>query len=214
MLSVSARVIAPIDGIVTGRNYHVGAVVRTGASGESEPLLTIVQTSRVRIVVEVPDRDAVFLDKGAPATFRPDALPDRAYKGTISRTAVAEDKGTLRAEIDLDNSDGRLRPGQAGHVAIALADHSEGLTIPVSAVLEDGDGPQARDSQSCYRVKEGRTVRTPIRLGQLIPDASMDEVIGGLGEGDTIVADWRGVDDQDGVNALGSVSFSGTYQGH
>ncbi len=94
LLSVSARVIAPIDGIVTGRNYHVGAVVRTGASGESEPLLTIVQTSRVRIVVEVPDRDAVFLDKGAPATFRPDALPDRAYKGTISRTAVAEDKGT------------------------------------------------------------------------------------------------------------------------
>ena len=163
ILSVAARVIVPIDGIVTDRNDHVGEVVRPASAGGSSPLLTIVQASRVRVVVEVPDCDAVLLDKGDPAIFRPHALPDRVYEGTISRTAVAEEEGTLRAEIDLDNSDGRLRPGQAGQVTIALEDHPDALVIPVTAILRDGDGREARSSCSCYRITDGRAVRTPIR---------------------------------------------------
>ncbi len=142
-------------------------------------------------------------------TFRPDALLDRAYKGTIARTAVAEDKGTLRAEIDLDNSDGRLRPGQAGHVTITLEDHPDVLTIPMTAILEDGEGSEARGSQSCYRITDGRTVRTPIRLGLLSPDTNMAEVLDGLTEGDTIVPDWRSVEDPSRVNAAGSAILSG-----
>ncbi len=207
MLSAAARVIAPIDGIVTGRTHHVGDVVRTGDADGSKPLLTIVQASRVRIVVEVPDRDAVFLDKGDTSTFRPDALPGRAYEGTIARTAVAEEQGTLRAEIDLDNSDGRLRPGQAGHVTIALEDRPDTITIPMTAILEEE--PEARGTHRCYSVTDGRAVRIPIRLGVLCPDANLAEVLDGLTEGDIVVPDQRSVEDTDRVDSLGSAIISG-----
>jgi HlyD family secretion protein len=202
-LSVSARVIAPLDGIVTARNFDVGAVVRPEVDGDSSPLLTIVQVSRVRVVVAVPDRDATLLDKGDPVTFRPDALPDRTYQGTISRTAVAENNGTLRAEIDLDNADGRLRPGQAGPVTITLEDHPGTLTIPMSAIPEVGDGPEPRGSYSCYRIEGGQTVRTSIRLGVMNPDTHLAEVLDGLSEGDTIVVDGQAIQDQDSVRQIG-----------
>jgi HlyD family secretion protein len=210
MLSVAARVIAPIDGIVTGRTHHVGDSVRAGDAEGLSPLLTIVQASRVRIVVKVPDRDAVFLDKGDTATFRPDALPERTYRGPIARTAVAEEQGTLRSEIDLDNSDGRLRPGQLGHVTIALEDRPDTLTIPMTAILEEG--PEARGKYRCYRVTDGRAVLTPIRLGVLCPDANLAEVLDGITEGDIVVPDRKSVEDPDRVDSPGSAVSSGAFR--
>ena len=121
----SCEVRSPIDGIVTRRNYDIGAFARAAATGGSVPLFSIDQANVVRIVVPVPDRDALYLDPGDPATFRAHALGDREYRGKIARTSFAEDARdqTLRAEIDLDNADGRLRPGQFGRVTINLEDH-------------------------------------------------------------------------------------------
>src|SRR5262249_56592786 len=85
ILARSAQVIAPMDGIVTHRNYHVGAVVQTAATGSSASLLTIVQANQVRVVVEIAASDAGLLDKGDPVTFRPNGFVDREYQGTISR---------------------------------------------------------------------------------------------------------------------------------
>jgi HlyD family secretion protein len=195
LLAASARVIAPIDGIVTHRNYHVGAVVRTAASGDSEPLLTIIQASQVRVEVQIPDCDAVFLDKGDPVTFRPDALVDREYQGTISRTPGAEEQGTVRAEFDLDNANGQLRPGQAGRVTVMLEEHSYVLAIPVEAILGPGYGTLGL--VSCYRLVDGRAVRTPIRVGMVNRASGTAEVLDGLKEGDAIVPNWRIVEDRD-----------------
>jgi HlyD family secretion protein len=161
------------------------------------PLFTIIQTGKVRIVVQVPDRDASYLDKGDPATFRVDARGGREYKGTITRMAVAEDPSTrtLRAEIDLDNADGRLRPGQSGLVSIKLEDHPDAIIIPMTAILDWGtetDGPE-----TCYRVVAGRTVRTPIKVRAINRDEGTAEVLEGLKEGDTIVSDWRQIADPD-----------------
>ncbi len=206
ILAAAARVIAPMDGIVTRRNYHVGAVVRTATDGGSEPLLTIVQASRVRVVVEVPDSDVVWLDKGDPLTFRPAGFLDREYRGTISRTAVVEEHGTVRAEIDLENADGRLRPGQAGRVTIQLADHADVLTIPVEAILGPGYGTLG--PLSCYRLVDGRAVRTPVRVGMIDRDSGTAEVLDGLKEGDAIVANWRIVEDSDRKDAPGDRSAS------
>jgi HlyD family secretion protein len=64
------QVRSPIDGVVTRTGYHVGEFVRTVATGSSVALFTIIRTGKVRIVVQVPDRDASFLDKGDSATFR------------------------------------------------------------------------------------------------------------------------------------------------
>jgi RND family efflux transporter MFP subunit len=179
-----ASVVSPMDGVVTRRNFHAGDFVRSGAEAGSVPLVTVVRTDKMRVVVGVPDRDAPLLDKGDLVTVRIDALGGRVYRGTVARTAVAEDpiSRTLRAEIDLGNPDGRLRPGQHGTVSIVLEDRDDRLTIPASAIV---NGWQPGGEATCYRVVNGRAVRTTIRVGGLIPPRV--EVFEGLKEGDTVV---------------------------
>ncbi len=137
------------------------------------------------MIVDVPDLDAPYLDKGDRAIVKIDALGGRAYQGAIARTALAQDPvaRTVRAEIDLNNEEGRLRPGQCGRVTIDLQDRRDVLSIPVSAVIErTPDGAAA-----CYRIAEGRAVRARIKIGE--ENGNLMEVVDGLKEGDSVIAD-------------------------
>jgi RND family efflux transporter MFP subunit len=181
----SARIVAPWDGVVTGRGYDVGDYVRSGDAGGPAPLLTLVKTGIMRVVVHVPDMDAPYLNKGDRATVRFDSLRGRVYHVIIARTALAVDPAdrTVRAEIDLRNEDGRLRPGQYGRVTINLQDRGKILSIPASALIE-----QAADgAAACYRIVDGRAVRTRIKVGE--DNGDRVEVLEGLKEGDLVISD-------------------------
>ena len=117
-----ARITAPFDGIVTRRNYHEGALVRSATAGIADPVVTVVRSDIMVVVVQVPEGDVPALDVGDPVTVRIRALKPRGvFQGRITRTAYALDKDrTLRAEIVLPNTDGRLRPGLVGGVEIEL----------------------------------------------------------------------------------------------
>ena len=130
-----SRIVSPWDGFVTRRGYHVGDYLSSAQAAGLAPLLTSIRSGKVRVAVKVPDRDAPFLDKGDRATVRIDSLPGQEYRGVVSRTSVAldTDTRTVRAEIDLDNADGHLRPGQYGTVTIDLLDRHNVRTIPTSA---------------------------------------------------------------------------------
>jgi HlyD family secretion protein len=183
ILQSSARITSPVDGIVTMRSHQVGDYVRPGGEGNVAPLLSIVNAGKVRVVVAVPGHYAPRLDRGDPATIRISALGGREYRGVISRTAFAEDptSRTLRAEIDLENADGRLRPGQYGSATIILEEHPGALTIPSSAIIEWGPDAVA----ICYRVSDGKAALARIKIGD--NNGSRVEVIDGLKEGDSVI---------------------------
>jgi HlyD family secretion protein len=180
------KIVAPFDGIVTRRNYHAGAFIRSANMGNVDPIVTIVRTDLMRVVVAVPDSDVPYLDEGDPTTVRIDALGARGvFQGRIVRTAYGLDplSRTLHAEIDLPNTDGRLRPGQRGRVEIDLETPENVLTIPSTAIAERG---AAAGMSVCYRVVAGRAVRTPIKSGD--DDGRRVEVLEGLKEGDVVIA--------------------------
>ena len=179
------KIVSPWDGIVTRRGYHVGDYVRSGDRGGFVPLLTLIQTGKVKVIVDVPDVDAPYLDKGDRAIVKIDALGERAYQGAIARTALAQDPvaRTVRAEIDLKNEDGRLRPGQHGRVTIDLQDRRDVLSIPASALIERSpDGAAA-----CYRIVDGHAVKVRIKIGE--ENGDRVEVVDGMKEGDSVIAD-------------------------
>ncbi len=178
------RVESPYDGIVTRRNYHVGALIRPATQGNVDPIVTIVRSDVVRVVVQVPEHDVPHLDLGDRATVRIDALRDRGlFQGVISLTAYALDPRyrTLRAEIDLPNADGRIRPGYSGHVAITLETRENVMRIPKTAIF----GFVTDGRAVTFRVVDGRAVRTPIKLGE--DDPQRIEVLEGLNDGDVII---------------------------
>ncbi len=158
-----ARIPAPFDGVVSQRHVDTGHFLQPGTSGgavRTEPLFVVVRTDRVRVFLEVPEADAVLVTEGVPARLRIPVLNDREFAGTVagSSWSLEPSQRTLRAEIDFDNPDGRLRPGMYAH---ALVDVTEpgALTIPTRAVL-------TRDGATfCYRVVDGKAVRTPVKIG-------------------------------------------------
>src|SRR5262249_47075116 len=78
----------------------------------------------------------------------------------VSRTARSLDPQTrtLRTEIDLPNDDARLVPGMFVNVTI-VAERKNVWALPVAAVVTQGE------QSYCYRIAEGKAVRTPLQLG-------------------------------------------------
>lgn len=111
---------APFNGVVTRRAVDPGAFVGPPAGGKDSPLFVVARVDSVRVVVAVPETDAVRLKVGARAVVRLDALKGQEFKGKVSRTAGAIDPKTrlLRVEIDLPNPDEKLMPGMYGTVVI------------------------------------------------------------------------------------------------
>ncbi|HEX3313297.1 MAG TPA: efflux RND transporter periplasmic adaptor subunit [Gemmataceae bacterium] len=158
-----AHVRAPFDGTITRRNLHVGHLLEPTGAQESNGLAIfhIARIDPVRVFVDVPEGDAILVKTGTKATVLAPANQERELVGSVVRTSWALDatSHTLRAEIQVPNPDGQLRPGMyvIGQIA-ATASHA--LTVPASAVF-------VRDDQAyVVRVEEGKAMLTPVKAGR------------------------------------------------
>ncbi len=156
---------APYDCVVTQRHINTGDFVQMAAVGKDKPLYVVHRTDRMRIFVQVPESDVPWVQKGAEAQVRVQALPGRIFAGQVARTSWSVDPATrtLRAEIDLPNADGLLRPGLYAYATLR-ADVPGQLTLPRSAVVTEGDVTRGYQSY-CYQVEGGKVRRLPIELG-------------------------------------------------
>ncbi len=164
-----ARLSAPYDGVVTQRNINASSrrsFVQPPTAGKGDPLYVIERRDLMRIFVEVPEADSVWVSKGAEARIRVggDSSNDE-LAGTVKRTSYSVDRTTrtLLAEIDLPNPDDQLRPGMYAYATITIQ-HKNVLTIPASAVLTEGDVNVGYQS-FCFLFESGRVRRTPIKVG-------------------------------------------------
>ena len=173
-----ARIVAPFDGVVTRRHVHVGHL--TAAGGTDGPLFEVQTIDRLRVAVGVPEVDAPYVQPGDRAEIRFQALEGRTIAGQVSRISWSLDGATrtLRAEVDLENPDGMLRPGLYVYAEIVAEERPDALLLPASAVVRDATGP------SCVVVEGGTARRRPLRLG--LGDGKDVEVLEGL-EGDEAV---------------------------
>src|SRR5262249_41622385 len=108
-----AKLTAPFDGVVTRRNVATDHFVQPATGTKAEPLFVIERRDIVRIFVEVPEADTGWVNKGAAARIRVQALQGQEFAGQVTRTSYSLDRTarTLVAEIDLPNSKDQLRPG-------------------------------------------------------------------------------------------------------
>jgi RND family efflux transporter MFP subunit len=159
-----ATIRAPYDGYITQRSKLPGDFVKAGTEGASEPLLTVERTDKMRVVVQIPDRDVPYCDPDDEATVEIDALPGvRFPDAKVSRIARSEEPHTklMRVEIDLDNRNGKLRQGMFGWVTIVLDRSPEQLSIPSSCLVG-----KARDgSATVYVVRDGVARLVSIKYG-------------------------------------------------
>ncbi len=192
-LRTYTKIRAPYDGVVTARNVHTGHLVQPGTGSGGKPLLVVCQIRVMRIFLDVPETDASSIADGAVAEVQIPSNPAEPRQGTVTRTAWILNSGsrTLRTEVDLDNADGKLRPGMYAHARLKVAERNDALALPKSAIL-------TADGQSyCYTItsksdskgqgdSEGEIVRTPIETGIRAGDEI--EIISGLSGDEQIIA--------------------------
>lgn len=166
---------APGDGAVREKKTSVGEYLAAGT-----PVATIVRLHPLRLRVEVPEREAVGIRAGLPV--RVTANDDTGvYAGRVVRLspAIQEQSRTLIIEAEVDNQQGRLRPGAFARAEIQTSTANGVVTVPPSAIVTFAG------IQKVFTVKDGKAVERPIVTGRR--DADWVEVTEGLKAGESIV---------------------------
>ena len=175
-----SRMRAPFAGLVASKNTQVGDVVNPmmGGFGGSGSVLTLVDDSRIKVVVEVSPSDIARLAKGRPALIRVENGTTVEAAGTVSvvnSTADAMSK-KFRVEVAAANPGLSLRPGTFGTVLFETGVRENVLAVPLAAVV---------DGKYVFLAVGGKAVRREVTLGLRSGDSV--EVTNGLAEGDRVI---------------------------
>lgn len=172
---------APFSGVVGLREVSLGSLVRPG-----DPIITLDDTSLIKLDFSVPERFLSVLAPGQEITAGTSAYPDVVFTGTIAQIGSRIDPVTrtvtVRAEIN--NDDGHLRPGQLMTVEMQQDVRSR-PAIPGSAITRylDQSFVFVIDETGSLPVLRQQTVELGGRIGNWV------EVTDGLSVGDLIVAE-------------------------
>jgi multidrug efflux pump subunit AcrA (membrane-fusion protein) len=114
------RVVAPFAGIITARNVDIGDLISVGGARE---LFHIAQMEALRVYVRVPQTQAADIRPGQAAELLIPELPSEPFPAKVTTTseAVSNTSRTLLTELQVDNSQGRIRIGSYAQVRASPA---------------------------------------------------------------------------------------------
>jgi len=159
---------APFDGKITDRSVHTGHMVKPVQAGEKgDPLFVIVREDIMRIVVDVPENDAEYIQVGGRAHILIQAQENQAtgskgdFEATVTRKSdrLNETTRTLRVEFDVENSKYHLMPGNYAYADIPI-DYKGVWTLPESALVQ-----KEEQGSFVFREVDGNAVFTPVKTG-------------------------------------------------
>ena len=179
---------SPMDGIVSSLRVKAGErVVGTSTMAGTE-MMTIADLENMEIVVEIGESDIISVKEGEEAQIKPDAAPDVALKGYVSKIAGCSlgesqmgSNTDFEVRISIESQDViRLLPGMSASVLIVTGSKNDILTVPLQAVV-------VRDGRETVWVVDGDDRVRPVAVTCGIQDFGRVEICGGLGEGDRVV---------------------------
>jgi multidrug efflux pump subunit AcrA (membrane-fusion protein) len=170
---------APVPSTLTG---VVGRVYQdTGATVTPQtPIALVVDQSRVRVEVDVPEKYIGKVFRDQTARIKVDAFPDRYFTGKVYRVSPVVDARSRSTvvEVLLDNAEGRLKSGMFAEVRVIVASRGAAVTVPSGAVTR-GDGA------AWVFVPAGDTARrVPVKTGIATADFTQ---VDGVKEGDEVI---------------------------
>ncbi len=131
------RIVAPIDGIVIDRKVDVGQTV---AASLNAPLLFMIANdlTKMQINASVAEADIGSVTEGLEVKFTVDAFPGREFPGRVIQVRNApvtvQNVVSYDTIIEVDNSDGKLKPGMTANVNIITAKREGVVRLPNSAL--------------------------------------------------------------------------------
>ena len=171
---------SPIAGRVIDRSAVLGQYAEPSAR-----MFTIADLSRIWVMAQVFERDAVNVSLGTLAHVTVAALPGEEFDGGVALVGRQVDPGsrTVPIRIELANPGGRLRPGMSASARLEVMGQSRTiLAVPAAALQRVGERwlafvPKAQYEYEMRPVGRGRDLGNDV------------EVVSGLKAGETVVVE-------------------------
>ncbi len=171
-----APIESPLTGIV-GRVYvdigqHVNAVM---------PVALVVNTDKVKISLDIPEKYIPKVSLGQEANIMVDAYPEQVFSGLVTKISpvVNLDNRTAPLEITIENPDQRIKSGMFARVSLIIERHSSVPVLLKEAILGKGADTYV------YIIENNKAIARKVSLG--IHSGPYYEVRQGLKEGDAVV---------------------------
>ena len=177
-ISLSVSWLAPQDGEILERKAINGMRAAPG-----DLLFRIADHKIVWVLVDISERDLSLIAPGQKVEVRPRAFPDRSFSGAVELIYphINPETRTARIRIELQNTDGTLRPDMYADVEISTGSDDAVLTVSESAVIDSGSKQVVLVDKG-----EGRFEPRAVKLGRR--GNGNVEIKQGVGENEKIVA--------------------------
>lgn len=176
---------APISGQVVAKHATLGELATP-----EDTLFTIGDLGHVWIWIDVYERDLGQVHLGDTVEVVVEPYRGRTFSGEVTYLSpeVDVETRTVRARIDVDNTDRLLRPGMFATVRLVdphTEDAAPSEVIPESAVVRRGE--EIHVFVPAGRTEDGaRFAARPVTLGR--QEGRWIEILSGLEPGDEVVA--------------------------
>jgi RND family efflux transporter MFP subunit len=179
-----SELVAPIDGVVLhlARDDRQRPLADGQRVSKGFTVAEIAPTDPLIAEVQVVGADAPRVERGQTTRVRHHASdPDTTYRGKVVRMAPSLDpvSRAFVVEIEVDNGEGRLRPGMFVEATIVVARHEDVPSVPRRAVTE------RRGRKVVFVIEGQRAKEREVRLG--FGDDEAVELRSGVEPGDRIV---------------------------
>lgn len=176
------KVYAPFSGVITQRNIDIGSLIEAGNSNTPQAqLFHLDAINRLRLYVPVPEVYASDVHRGDRIEVTADEYPNEKFYGTVVRNASAINlqTRTLNVEVDIENRDHRLLPGQYAFVHFMIPPSHGSMTLPSNTLLFRTRGLRVGV------VRDGRVHLVPVQIGR--DYGATLEIISGLQPQDRVI---------------------------
>lgn len=125
---------APIDGVVADVSIKKGGQ----NIAKETTLMSILDTSTMKIKLEVDETDIPKVAIGLPVKVTCEAFPDREFRGKVTnispRATISNNIAIFKVQVEIPNPTGELRAGMTAEGEIILKEKRNVLLVPLKAV--------------------------------------------------------------------------------
>jgi HlyD family secretion protein len=114
------RIRSPIDGVVLRKHLHAGESISDLAPG---PVYTLADTSRLRVRIEVDERDVALIQPGQHAGITADAYAGSTFNGRVAQIGRMLGRKSIRGDEPTERVDQKILE--------ALIDVEPGAALPI-----------------------------------------------------------------------------------
>jgi len=170
---------APFSGYITKKYLDQGSLV---SSGTSNSIFLLANISKLKIMVNVLEKDIPLLEGVKNVTIKADAYPNEEFTGVFKKMSQSVDLSTrtMPVEVDIENKGNVLKPGMFARVELVLDKHDNVIKVPLQCVRKDEKGSFVFMVSS-----ESSAVKIYVTTG--IQSDNMVEIVTGLSDTDKVV---------------------------